>query len=832
MHCVSRFAGDLRLALSLNGFVRLSQTAAVIVAAWLCCGSGPAIVRAADRDPAEIRREQLAWFESRIRPVLLARCVSCHGEDPADIQGGLRVDQPDGLLAGGDSGPAVIAGDAAGSLLIQKIREPDPALRMPTGQAPLDEAVIRDFEQWIAGGAVIPTAAELSAAASTDGNASGTNPPQLLGWAFRPRIDPPVPAVQHNGWVRNPIDAFILARQEAAGLSPGPPATRIALVRRISYDLTGLPPEPALVDEFVADNRPEAVAALVDRLLEQPEYGERWARHWMDVIRYSDTAGDNSDFPIPQMYRYRNWLIDAIQSDMPFDQFVRQQLAGDLLPADTPEQAYQQQIATGYLANARRFGSRVDDYPHHLTIEDTLDNLGRAFLGLSITCARCHNHKFDPLTTEDYYGLYGFFSSTRYPWPGIELEQRQRDLVPLTAPEVATAAMAAHEQRQHELDETVKRLEAERNAAEGAARASLEEQVKRAQETAKRHHKRLPDLPWAYAVTDAAERNDAAVQLRGNPEKTGDVVRRRFPRVLGGFTLPDDDATSGRRQLAEWIVDPANPLTARVTVNRVWAQHFGRGIVPTPNDFGRQGQPPTHPELLDWLASRFIESGWSLKQLHRLILTSQTYQLATVQTLATREADPLNELLTAFRTRRLDAEAIRDTLLSHGGSLDRIRPEGHPFPAAETWGFTQHNPFKAVYETNHRSVYLMTQRIQRHPFLAIFDGADPAASTPQRLISTSPLQALFFLNNPLVLEQSAQCARRTWSEQPTVEARIEELYRRLFSRRPDRDELAECQSFLQSTRGRLADGSAADSAAGWELLVRALWLTNEFVYLD
>ncbi|HND56691.1 MAG TPA: DUF1553 domain-containing protein, partial [Pirellulaceae bacterium] len=342
---------------------------------------------------------------------------------------------------------------------------------------------------------------------------------------------------------------------------------------------------------------------------------------------------------------------------------------------------------------------RVDDYPQHLTIEDTIDNLGRAFLGLSLTCARCHDHKFDPLTTRDYYGLYGIFQSTRYPWPGIELDKRQRDLVTLP------------QSTPHSTD-------------------------------------------TAYAVAEAKTLGDAAIQLRGDPARLGDVVSRRFPLVLGGHELPANGDESGRRQLAEWILAPDNPLTARVIANRLWQHHFGRGLVPTPNDFGRQGKPPTHPELLDFLATRFRAKGWSIKSFHRLVMLSRTYRQSGARPPESIRLDPTNELLSGFPRRRLDAESIRDSLLAVAGNLDLSPAGAHPFPPHDKWDFTQHKPFKAVYESDRRSVFLMTQRIQRHPYLALFDGADPSTSTGARLTSTTPLQALFLLNDPLLHRQT------------------------------------------------------------------------------
>ncbi len=567
---------------------------------------------------------------------------------------------------------------------------------------------------------------------------------------------------------------------EQQGLSPAEPATNESLLRRVTYDLTGLPPTPQELKAFLEDKSPNAYEKVVDRLLSSSRYGERWARHWMDVVRYADTAGDNSDFPIPQMRLYRDWIIDALNSDMPFDEFVRSQLAGDLMKSDSEEQRRSRIVATGYIANARRFGSRVDDYPQHLTIEDTLDNLGRSLFGMTLSCARCHDHKFDPITTKDYYALYGIFNSTRYPWPGIELDQRQRDFVALVSADKlkeVEAELEQFEKKQKEAQKKVQSLKDQLKSVKDAEKSDLESRIKQAEKEADELEATKPSVQTAYSVAEAAVCEDVSVQLKGDPTKLGDVVERRFFAVLGGQTLPDGYQGSGRDQLAEWILSNDNPLTARVIANRIWQYHFGKGIVSTPNDFGKQGQPPTHPELLDHLAIRLRESGWSLKALHKAILMTATYQQSTERSEIAIEKDPSNTYLSSFPQLRLDAESIRDTLLQLGGNLDLNRPAEHPFPPQHTWKFTQHNPFKAVYESKHRSVYLMTQRIQRHPYLAIFDGADPSTSTASRMVTTTPIQALFLLNNSMVHEQANLVADRVLAERDEDAERVKWLYR-------------------------------------------------------
>jgi hypothetical protein len=674
-------------------------------------------------------------------------------------------------------------------------------------------------------------------------------------WSFQPVTVPAIPKVRQEGWARTGVDRFLQAKREEAGLEVGRDADARTLIRRATYDLTGLPPTPDAVEDFVrAATGPAGQAAafekVVDRLLQSARYGERWGRHWMDWVRYADTAGDNSDYPVPQAYLYRNYIIAAFNADLPYDRFVTEQLAGDLLPAANQAEKNRQTIATGYLAMARRFGSLVERYPWHLTIEDTIDNMGRTMLGLTISCARCHDHKFDPISTRDYYGLYGIFASTRYPFPGIELFSSQKDFVPLIPADKVDEVLEPHQQTTERLTAALEDAlkKGEDRALEIAARESsmsLGEirkargeldgmlfRARKAGETLAKHLKELPPIPTAYAVTDGRP-GEARVQIKGEPERPGAVVVRKFPDILGGQVLPEADrAASGRLQLAQWLVDEQNPLTARVIVNRVWQRHFGTGLVPSTSDFGLRGEAPTHPELLDWLAGEFIRSGWSIKQLHRLIMSSRAYQLASEDLPDNLASDPANRLYWKFNRQRLDAESIRDTLLQVSGSLDSS-PQAAPYPVppVKNWKYTQHHPFQDDYPDNKRSVYQMTKRLTAKPYMQTFDGADPNVCTTTRDRSVTALQALYFFNDEFVHEQANRFARALVETHLGDAARLEAAYVILLARPPDEEERTLLTRHLADVRLRLAGANDAEEQA-WASVARSLFRLNELLYLD
>ena len=805
-------------------------------------------------------------FEVQVRPLLVARCFKCHGGEKTSS--GLRVDSREALVAGGESGPAIMPGDPERSLLVQAIRHGDELKMPPEERLPAKEAAA--LEAWVKAGAHWP--------------AKGAGAEQAFvgqrHWAFEPVRAIAVPD-DPSRWAVSPVDCFIAEKLRANDLRPQPAANRETLLRRVSFDLVGLPPSPAELDEFLADRSSEAFDKVVERLLASPAYGERWGRHWMDVVRYADTAGDNADYPVPEARRYRDYIIAAFNADKPYDEFVREQLAGDILARQNPDrQDYADLIsATGFLALSRRYGTAPYEL-WHLTLEDTIDTTGRALLGLSLRCARCHDHKFDPVTSQDYYALYGIFSSTQFPWAGgEELQSKSFDrqhFASLASAEETEQRLAAQRQAIAALEAEIKRAETDdpqarriaeldaRIAAQSAtsqgggvspppdgSQAELTKLQAERSETSKQLQKKLDkirgrvrllrkpglpvDLPAAYAVGEG-QAADARVQRRGEPADAGDVAPRDVPGFLAeGHSLHIPAGASGRRELAEWLTRGDHPLTARVMVNRVWQHHFGKGLVGTPSNFGLRGESPTHGELLDWLTARFVADGWSIKKLHRQIVLSKTYRLASGPDAENLAIDPGNRWYWRFDRRRLEAEAIRDALLATAGNLDRRQPADHPFPPIADWKWTQHSPFKAVYPSTQRSVYLMTQRLVRHPYLALFDGPDPNVSTDVRTSATVPLQALYMMNNPFVAEQAADFARRLCEAEPAARDRVRAAIRLAYGREPTSDECDRGVAYVEkyAAEGEAAGAAPADAMQeAWASFARVLLTANEFVYVD
>jgi hypothetical protein len=771
--------------------------------------------------------EQIEFFESRIRPVLIEHCYSCHSSDAERVRGGLLLDTQAGLLAGGDWGPALVPGDPEASLLIQAIRHTDPDLRMPPKGEKLDPEVIADLEAWVLMGAPDPRTGEPAAATL----APYDDPAAKTHWAFQPVTKPPVPAVVDKAWLRNEIDAFILAGLEAQGMKPSPETDRRVWLRRVTYDVTGLPPTPAEMNAFLADESEEAHERVVDRLLASPRYGERWGRYWLDVARYADTKGYvfQEERRFPFAHTYRDYVIGAFNADKPYDRFLLEQLAADQLELDTDNSAL---AAMGFLTLGRRFLNN-----RHDIIDDRIDVVFRGLQGLTVSCARCHDHKFEPIPTRDYYSLYGVFASSEEP---AELPVLNRWI----DPDAHAAFLQEHSRLQAALDEktdeeiskyrneirerradyeqaaqdllnnqepdAADKIAAERNLVVQVLRRVLTalpaedapaelnddpfdlspEDVRRwarvqIQEATAGLRRQLAELEIqhpgapvrAMALVDKPEPVDPFVFVRGNPGNRGADVPRRFPSILSNGQPEPFQNGSGRLEMAQAIASPENPLTARVMVNRIWLGYFGQGIVRTPSDFGIRTEAPPQRDLLDYLAASLMENGWSLKGLHRSILLSSTYRQAADDHPEHAIRDPDNHHLWKSNRRRLDFEALRDTLLAVGGNLDlqmggrAVEITGaEPAPRRTVYGFIDRQNLPGLFRT--------------------FDFANPDTTSPQRFTTTVPQQALYLMNNPFVIRQARHLMNRpevTSTETDTARVRV--LYQLLYQRDPDPVEL-------------------------------------------
>ena len=961
-----------------------------------------AFLNAVGQDPG-------AFFEARIRPVLVERCYPCHSHQSEKLEGELYLDSRAGLLRGGKSGqPAVVPGEPTQSRLIEAIRQVDPKLQMPP-KARLPAVAVADFTTWVSSGAPFPEPPPGQPRVSSNGAARSH-------WAFQPPGHPELPPVRERAWPQTEIDRFILHELEAHDLTPSPPADRRAWLRRATYDLIGLPPTPEEVEAFAGDPSADAFAQVVDRLLASPHYGERWGRHWLDVARYADTKGyvyyyEESGFV--QAFRYRDWVVKALNEDLPYDRFLLLQIAGDQLVGSASEPTNQTGstvrwptpvsepavAALGFLTLGRRFL----DNPHDL-IDDQIDVVMRGTQALTVGCARCHDHKFDPIPTRDYYSLYGVFQGSTERIVSLEKPPSAGDLVPF-------ARAKAYVEFDRGLRERVQKLETQFSSACADVANRLRGRVKEylgavldvaklpddanvrpqpddinpynvrqweryievngttnpaifgpwremrswppeqfreraaksapewAANTAGRWHPLIarlftnapvsmvevaarygdllarihqawlasqtnaamavkpvrlvdpdeealrqvlygPDAPvlvprgslveldvhlyfddpnrvalaqaqmgieqWlitspgasphAVVLADRAYETTPVVFRRGDPLKPGAAVPRQFLEVLAGPERRQFSVGSGRLELARAIANKENPLTARVMVNRVWAHHFGAGLVRTPGDFGTRCDPPTHPELLDWLAQRFIADEWSLKKLHRLILLSSTYQQGGALGLADADArsvarDPENRWLSYFPRQRLEFEGLRDSLLAVSGELDP-KVGGPAVDLSQT-------PF-----SHRRTLYGLIDRKFLPAMFRTFDFANPDMLAPQRFATSVPQQGLFLINHPFVLERARALAARIGPVAGTsVESRIRQLYRYVLQRSPSATELRSSQQFIESELSQEAavgglpsstgqDQGSAGTLKAWEQFAQVLLLSNEFLFID
>ncbi|MDY3561121.1 PSD1 and planctomycete cytochrome C domain-containing protein [Gemmata sp. JC673] len=798
------------------------HTAPISAAALLVWGGllfAPAVVAAAPPDDA-------AHFEKKVRPVLVEKCVSCHG--PEKQKGGLRVDSRAALLQGGDSGPSLVPGKPNESLLTRVLAH-DGELKMPPkNKLPAPE--IAALKEWVQAGAPWPDSPSAPAAPAKGGERVITAEEKAF-WAFQPVERPAAPPVRNpKAEVRNDIDRFLLARLEREGLSFAPPADRRTLLRRITFDLTGLPPTASEIAAFLADGAPDAYEKVVDRLLASPAYGEKWGRRWLDVARYADSNGMDENLAYVNAWRYRDYVIRSVNADKPYDQFVKEQIAGDLMPGGSEAERADRLTATGFLVIGPKMLAEDDPMKMRMDIlDEQLDTLGQAFMGLTLGCARCHDHKFDPITAADYYALGGMFYSTKtMKNHTVVAAWNERSLA---SPE-ATALLTEHER-------AVAAARAQLAGAQkggftavgGFAGPALVRQL-RAKVAAV--EKAKPAVPEAMAVEDAKGEN-LRVHLRGNHTTLGAEAPRRFPRVLGGDTPLDlGAARSGRLELAEWLARPEHPLTARVMVNRIWAGHFGAGLVRSTDNFGRLGDRPTHPELLDWLASEFTGAKWSVKHMHRLIVTSTAYRMSTRPDPAVAVKDPDNKLLSHFSRRRLDAEEVRDGMLAAAGLLDRTA--GGSLLKANPRQYINSTAPGAYngYAQPRRSVYLPVIRSGVYDVLQTLDFPDPSVPSGQRVATTIPTQALFMLNGALADQTAEALAKAALAVSGDDAARVCEAYQRVYGRAPTTAEVEKVQAYLQKSLDA-ADAKLAPDARtlrAWRGLCRVLLASNEFVFVE
>jgi mono/diheme cytochrome c family protein len=830
---------------------------ALLALLWLAA----AVAVAEDRRPTS-PADGAAFFEGQVQPILKAHCLSCHGGE-TKVKGGLKLTSRADVLRGGRSGPAVRLDRPQESLLLEAVRHE--GLKMPP-KGKLPQAQIETLVRWVEIG--LPWSAEVKAGAP----APRHGPPPVDDkakqfWSFQPVMRPPLPTVCDPGWVRDPIDAFIVARLEAAGLQPAALADKATLLRRVTYSLTGLPPTPAELDAFLTDSRPDAYERVVDRLLASRHYGEHWARHWLDLVRYAESNSFERDGAKPFVWRYRDYVIEGFNYDKPYDTFLREQLAGDELERVTPETL----IATGYYRLGLWDDEPVDPVlAKYDGLDDIVATTGQVVLGLTVNCARCHDHKIDPFPQKDYYRLLAFFHGIRHYGVRSPESVGEASLRSIAPPEEQRRQQGLIAEHRRKVGALTRQLEAIEDTVrptlaggeiddfqyDANKEAILQKRVpdRLSQETFDRYRdlrrqrnelrrRRPSSLDQALCVTETgAVPPETFVLLRGNPENRGDKVEPGFPSVLTGIRpalpAPKPDAkTSGRRRaLADWLASPANPLTARVIVNRVWQYHFGRGLVRSSSNFGCGGTPPTHPELLDWLADEFVRDGMRFKGLHRRIVLSNTFRMSAAGNPAALAKDPENDLLWRFDVRRLSAEEMRDSILAVSGNLNRSKgggPSVYPVIPQEVlagqsrpgdgWGRS------SAAERCSRSVYVHVKRSLLVPILAAFDAADTDASCPVRFTTTQPAQGLSMLNSDFLNEQAATFAeslRKEAGGEPAAQVRL--ALRRVLQRAPTEAEVERGLTFIARMHGRHCL-SADEALRRFCLLALNL---NEFVYLD
>jgi hypothetical protein len=910
---------------------------------------------------------QLELFEKNARPLFAEKCQGCHNATVKS--GGIDFSSPGSIKEAASMGIFGSPAEPEKSVIIQALSY-ESRIKMPP-QGKLSAETIAAVREWVAAGAPTPA---LTPSARNSLEGTGVRPVALRGvitdfdknfWSFKPISQAGPPTPKQKDWAINPIDQFILANLESKGLKPAPPADKTTLLRRATFDLTGLPPTERELQDFLADKSPRAFERVVDHLLASPRYGERWGRHWLDVMRYADSTGSDEDHRYPHAWRYRDYVVEAFNDDMPYNQFVREQLAGDILAADPHSGVgYRGIVATGFLALGKKALAQKDlPLKRYDVVDDQIDVTAKAFLGLTITCARCHDHKFDPIATKDYYQLAAIFASTlsyadgatgdpiqtplappgefeafEKQWKEFNaLEKKVADIIDfdkdaqqhrdLEAPKIADSMLAAYRiygkgedvavvaagtkldanltrwvgylkdttrpelaQWRGATDQDRKAIAAEyqeefrRSAYQydqdlswwkearssfpnagkvagprprlsanhdlffvavwqdgGPLHRSREEQMaslppEKAKEVeallaqTAEMEKTLPtkEVSMACAVKEG-DTMDQKIFVRGDYHNLGDPVERTMPEILRlSAPAPVVKTKSGRLELADWIADPRNPLPARVMANRIWQGHFGDGIVRTPDNYGRLGERPSNPELLDYLAKTFVDGGWSIKKMHRLIMLSGTYQMSATYDEETKAKDPENRMLSHFPRQRLSIEEIRDAYLAMGGDLD-LTMGGTLDPGVGTDGETSAgrismNPEK----TNRRSIYLPLRRSNLPTLYTLFDFGDATTPEGHRSPTTVATQALFVMNSPLVIREAKNLADSVLKQERKDTPRVEEIYLRVLNRRPDANEIDQGLTYLTKFREKWKQ---IDEEQAWTSLTHGLMASNEFIFV-
>lgn len=806
--------------------------------------------------------EQKNFFERKIRPVLVERCYECHSAQAKKVKGGLMLDSREATLHGGESGPAVVPGNLDDSTLIRAIRYADKDMEMPP-KGKLPASVIADFETWVQMGAPDPRGALVADAhaASTQWKRKEINLEEgRQYWAFqRPKKAAP-PTPKDAAWARGDIDRFILAKLEEKGLRPVADAQKLDLLRRVTFDLTGLPPSLEEIQAFMKDASPEAFRRVVDGLLESDRFGEYWGRHWLDIARYGESSGKDVNLPYPFAWRYRDWVIGAMNADMPYDEFIRQQMAGDLLPYKDVADQSRKIVATGFLAvgskpqnerNPRQFALEVAD--------EQIDTVTQGVLGITVACARCHDHKFDPIPQKDYYALAGIFlsSETLYGTSTTIQNGNPSDLIDLGRESGMPAGFAGITPEERatlagrltELENTRRERQEEALAARRSGKdidifrfLTIRQQTGEVKGLLNRYDESGQARILTMGVYDRRRPVDSPVFNRGEITQPGETVPRGFVQVLFSKPPPVVKAGSGRLELAEWLASRENPQTARVMVNRMWRWLFGRGIVPTVDNFGAMGERPTHPELLDWMAVRFMdEHGWSVKKMLREIVLSRTYQLATQHAPVNFAADPDNTLYWRMSTRALDAESLRDAMLAVSGKLDPEPPVGSVLARVTGEGREALVRLaQAVGQPSyHRSVYLPVLRESLPEALALFDFANPSLVTGDREHTNVPSQSLYLMNNPQVLALSDAFAQRVFASGKDNASRVARAYWLAFGRGPTPAEVEATRTFFNeytqdAAKAKTGKGGQGRDilAYGWSAFCQALMASAEFRFLN